>query len=171
MNSKEGARKNVVRNEEIDVEKKEKRKIPIYEEKNIIINLQNSKIEFESEKITEIRYEILDYIEEELGYFKLNRNSMGYEYLIEAICIVTENQLAIKDFNNNVYFKIAKKYSTDPKKVNWCLSKLVDLMYLNTDNEIIKEYFRLKYYEKPSAKAFIIRVAKNAKRKVHIINN
>lgn len=104
--------------------------------------------------------EIYDRIILELSYFKLNRNSMAYEYLIDAIYLVIKERKYIKNFNQKVYPKIAKVYGTNPKNVLWCITKLLDLMYINTDSKVIEKYFNLYYDEKPSAKAFIMYVSR-----------
>ena len=104
--------------------------------------------------------EIYNRIILELSYFKLNRNSMAYEYLIDAIYLVIKERKYIKNFNKKVYPKIAKTYGTNPKNVLWCITKLLDLMYVNTDSKVIEKYFNLYYDEKPSTKAFIMYVSK-----------
>lgn len=92
----------------------------------------------------------------ELNSFNFKKNSLSYQYLIEAIYIVLDNNLIIKDFKNYVYPEIAKKYNTKPENVLWCMSKLIRLMYLNTDEKIIKNYFKIEYGENPSTKAFVL---------------
>ena len=98
----------------------------------------------------------------QLKYFKFNRNSLGFEYLIQAIYIVVKDKTSIRDFNECVYPKIARKYHTEPKNVLWCINKIIGIMYLNTEEEEVREYFDLYYEEdKPSTKAFIMEVARN----------
>lgn len=84
---------------------------------------------------------------------------MAYEYLISAIEMVNRNSYYIRNFNM-LYKDIAWKFETDTVNVRWSLSKLLSIMYLNTEDEIIQTYFSLKHYEKPSVKAFIMYVAK-----------
>lgn len=109
-----------------------------------------------------------DFVEEkiiiELSYFKFKRNSIAFEYLIEAIKLVVENRLVIKNFNDYVYAPIAEKYNTQSKNVLWCLNKLISLMYFNTDENIIKEYFMM---DKPTTKAFIIEIARKVSSKTN----
>ncbi len=100
----------------------------------------------------------------ELSYFKFKRNSIAFEYLIDAIKLVVENRYVIKNFNDYVYAPIAEKYNTQPQNVLWCLNKLISLMYFNTDENVTKEYF---FMDKPTTKAFIIEIA----RKVSLKNN
>ena len=101
-------------------------------------------------------------IMKQLKYFKFNRNSLGFEYLIQAIYIVIKDKTVIKDFNEFVYPRIARKYRTEAQNVLWCINKVINIMYLNTDEEEIKRYFDLYYVEdKPSTKAFIMEIARN----------
>lgn len=104
----------------------------------------------------------------ELNKFKFKRNSIAYEYLIDAIKLVVENKYVIKNFNDYVYTAIAKKYNTQPQNVLWCLNKLINLMYFNTDENIITNYFNIYKQDKLTTKAFIIEVARkiNLKNKV-----
>lgn len=98
----------------------------------------------------------------QLKYFKFNRNSLGFEYLVQAIYIVSKDKTVVRDFNECVYPKIARRYHTEPKNVLWCINKIIGIMYLNTDEDEIREYFDL-YYEddKLSTKAFIMEIARN----------
>ena len=109
-----------------------------------------------------------DFVEEriisELSYFKFKRNSIAFEYLIDAIKLVVENRFVIKNFNDYVYTPIAEKYNTQPQNVLWCLNKLVNLMYFNTDENIIREYFMM---DKPTTKAFIIEIARKVSLKIN----
>ncbi len=97
----------------------------------------------------------------ELKNFNFKRNSLSYEYLIEAIRLVIENRYVIKDFNNYVYKPIGEKFNVNQKNVLWCLNKLITLMYFNTDENIINLYFNTYKSVKPTTKAFIIGVARN----------
>lgn len=98
----------------------------------------------------------------ELKNFKLGRNSLAYEYLVDCIKVVSEDKQAINDFERNVYAKVAKKYHTKANNVQWSVTKLINLMYFNTDKMIIDAYFNRSETENPSTKAFIIGVARNA---------
>ena len=102
----------------------------------------------------------------ELGYFKFHRNCMAYQYLTDAIILVYKNNAYIKNFNGSLYVYIAKKYHTKPENVLWSISKLLNTMYMNTDEKVVKQYFKLYYYEKPSPKAFIIYVSKRVNQKL-----
>ena len=96
----------------------------------------------------------------ELKNFNFKRNSLSFEYLIETIKIVANDRLVMRDFLNYVYKPVAERYKTSPEKVLWCVNKLISLMYFNTNEEIIEEYFKVNINNKPSTKAFIIGVAK-----------
>lgn len=97
----------------------------------------------------------------ELRYFRFSRNSIAFQYLIDAIYLVVREKKYIKNFNYYVYPKIAKRYGTKTDNVLWCISKLINLMYENTDNKVITKYFNTYYKNKPSPKEFIITVADN----------
>lgn len=112
---------------------------------------------------------IEDEILYELSNFAFKRNSLGYEYLIEAIKIVFENKMAIRDFKKYVYMPIAKKYNTKAKNVQWCIEKLISVMQLNTQSKAIEDYFNIRYYERFSTKAFIIGVARKLEIKKNYI--
>lgn len=98
-------------------------------------------------------------IQNELGKFSFKRTSLSYQYLIDAIFILTQDRMAMRDFNKYVYPKIAQKYETKPENVLWCITKLLKVMYLNTDASVISEYFGIAIGENPSAKAFIIQIS------------
>ncbi|MBR3325558.1 MAG: hypothetical protein IKG14_05925 [Clostridia bacterium] len=95
----------------------------------------------------------------ELNYFNFKKNSTSYQYLIDVIYIVVDKKMIVKNFKNNIYPLIAKKYETKPENVLWCISKMIKLMYLNTDNKKIKEYFNIENGENPSTKAFILYIS------------
>lgn len=104
---------------------------------------------------------IVDAIMRELNHFRFRRGSLSYQYLIEAIYLVIVDRSSIKNFYQNIYVPIAKKYNTRPDNIQWSLSKLINLMYLNTSNEIVSNYFCFYMEEKPTLKFFIITVAQN----------
>lgn len=110
-----------------------------------------------------VEYENIMY---ELGKFNFKRNSISYQYLIDAIYLVTKNKNSIKDFKSNIYPIIAEKYNTKPENVLWCITKLLKVMYLNTDTRIIREYFCIQSDENPTTKAFIIHVSYKISKKM-----
>lgn len=109
---------------------------------------------------------IHDSIKDELKIFKFARNSLSYQYLIDAIYIVSMNPLAIKDFKNTVYNEIAKKYNTESKNIQWCLTKIVFTMLLNTNKNVIYDYFRICEEDKITTKEFIIFIGEKVKNKM-----
>lgn len=115
--------------------------------------------------------EIYEAIMQELGNFYFKRTSISYQYLIDAIFIVVINdKKVIKDFNENVYPRIAKKYNTKPENVLWCITKLLKVMYLNTDMDKIQSYFGISYEGNPSLKAFIIYISYKVQIKINAEN-
>ena len=103
--------------------------------------------------------ELYKKIIKELNNFSFKRNSLSYQYLIDAIYIVAKNNIIVKDFKNYVYPQIASKYDTKCENVLWNISKLIRLMYFNTDEKIIKDYFNIEYGENLSPKAFIMYIS------------
>lgn len=104
---------------------------------------------------------IIDAIIVELNHFRFTRSSISYQYLIDAIHLVVKDPKNIKNFNKNIYGKIAKNYATRPENILWSLNKLIDMMYSNTPSDIIYDYFKFFMDEKPTLKFFIITVARN----------
>lgn len=100
-----------------------------------------------------------DKIYKELSNFKFSRNSIAFQYLFLAIYLVSKDKNNIRNFRNGVYTQIAQAYETKPENVMWGITKIIKMMYLNTDEKVIKEYFKLNDYTKPSAKEFIIYIA------------
>ncbi len=96
----------------------------------------------------------------ELKKFSLKRNSIGYEYLIEAIKIVSINKIAVKDFKKYVYLPIAEEYDTKPDNIFWCINKLISLMCLNTNKKLLEDYFKISENEALTTKTFIVGIAR-----------
>jgi len=96
----------------------------------------------------------------ELKKFSLKRNSIGYEYLIEAIKIVYINKIAVKDFKKYVYMPIAEEYDTKPDNIFWCINKLISLMCLNTNKKLLEDYFKISENETLTTKTFIVGIAR-----------
>lgn len=103
-------------------------------------------------------------IDTELCKFAFKRNSLSYEYLTDAIYIVTKDKSSIKDFKANVYQPIAIQYNTRVQNVQWCLNKLIDTMYLNTSSKKINEYFNNYSNTRISTKSFIVGIARTINR-------
>lgn len=95
----------------------------------------------------------------ELKKFSLKRNSIGYEYIIEAVKIVSRNKFAVKDFKKHVYLPISEAYDTKPQNVFWCINKLISLMCLNTNKETLEDYFKIGEGDTLTTKTFIIGIA------------
>lgn len=111
----------------------------------------------------------LEYIYNELSKFKIRPNSISYLYLVDAIYIVTKEKRRMKNFKALVYYPIAIKYGTKPQNVLWDLNKLIDLIYINTDVQIINNYFQIYSGDKISTKTFICVVSRKVSKQ--IINN
>ena len=75
--------------------------------------------------------------------------------------IAANDKGVIRDFSKYVYTPVAEKYSTKPQNVLWCITKIINLMYFNTNDKIIERYFNANIsYNKPTTKAFIVGVAR-----------
>ncbi len=105
--------------------------------------------------------ELYNIIVKELRYFNFSINSMAFIYLVEAIYLVTKDKKSIKNFNQYIYPSIAQKYGTRSENVLWCISKLINIMYENTNEEVIKKYFDIYYRRRLSPKLFIIIISNN----------
>lgn len=105
--------------------------------------------------------QIINEIIVQLNHFKFRRSSISYQYLIDAIYIIVKDRNAMRDLKKYVYLPISKKYNTRPENIQWTLSKLIDLMYINTSSEVIYDYFKFYIDEKPTLKFFIISIARN----------
>lgn len=105
--------------------------------------------------------ELYNMIVKELRYFNFSINSISFEYLVDAIYLVTKDKRRIKSFNQYIYPVIAKKYGTRSENVLWCISKLINIMYENTNKEVINKYFNTYYKRRLSPKLFIIIISYN----------
>lgn len=104
---------------------------------------------------------IIEQIIIQLNHFKFRRSSISYQYLIDAIYLVVKDRKVMRDFKKFVYMPISQKYNTKPENIQWNLSKLIDLMYMNTSADVIFDYFKFFMDEKPTLKFFIVSVARN----------
>lgn len=105
--------------------------------------------------------ELYSMIVKELRYFNFSINSIAFKYLVDAIYLVTKDKRKIKNFNQYIYPEIAKEYGTRSENVLWCISKLINIMYENTNKEVINKYFNTYYRGKLSPKLFIIIISNN----------
>ena len=105
--------------------------------------------------------DIIEQIIVQLNHFKFRRSSISYQYLIDAIYLVVKDRNVMRDLKKFVYLPIAQKYNTKPDNVQWNLSKLIDLMYINTSTDVIFDYFKFFIDEKPTLKFFIVTIARN----------
>ncbi len=112
--------------------------------------------------------ELYNIIVKELRYFNFSINSIAFEYLVDAIYLVTKDKKRIKNFNLYIYPKIAQKYGTRSENVLWCISKLINIMYENTNMEIINKYFNTYYKRRLSPKLFIIIISNNIQENYNI---
>lgn len=100
------------------------------------------------------------YVNNELNKFNFNIKNAAYKYLKDTIIEVIKSNTNVFNLERDIYFNISKKYHKNNSKIiKWSIDKLMERMYLNTDIEIICEYFNFKYDTKPSTKFFIYNIA------------
>lgn len=114
--------------------------------------------------------ELYNIIVKELRYFNFSINSIAFEYLVDAIYLVTKDKRRIKNFNQYIYPRIAHKYGTRSENVLWCISKLINIMFENTNIEIINKYFNTYYKRRLSPKLFIIIISNSIQERYKIVN-
>ncbi len=95
------------------------------------------------------------YIISELKKFKFNTTSLGFKYIKYAIKIGIENEELLRNFNNGLYLKLQNVLNVDKKKIKWNIEKSIDYMYLNTNTNLLTDYFFLDTYKKITPKIFI----------------
>ena len=105
--------------------------------------------------------ELYSRIVKELRYFNFSMNSIAFKYLIDAIYLITKDKRRIKNFKLYIYPEIAKEYGPRSENVLWCISKLINIMYENTNEEVINKYFDTYCRGKLSPKLFIIIISNN----------
>lgn len=105
---------------------------------------------------------IKNYIIKELLKFRVQRGSKGFKYLVETIYLVIIDIDALDNLSKNVFPIIAKKYKEkSPLNVKWCIDKVIQTMYNNTEMEKISKYFNLEYNIKPSLKCIVYTIVCN----------
>ena len=111
---------------------------------------------------SEIRDNDIDIcIQKELEKFNFNRDTEAYKYLKETIHeIIYKNNDKFK-LEGEIYNKVAIMNKKSTIQIKWTIEKMMDIMYINTRYDIIKEYFNFKEYKKPTTKNFIKNVVEN----------
>lgn len=106
-------------------------------------------------------YDIKEYIQEELKKFNFNKETEAYKYLEETIFEILYNDKIKFELENDIYIKVAKMNQKSSIQIKWSIDKMIDVMCINTDYNIIKEYFDFNEYKKPSTKVFIKHIVEN----------
>lgn len=120
-----------------------------------------NKIDNEKEKI-----KISQYIDSELNKFMFNKGSNSYKYLSDTIYLVLLEKRRNFELESDIYLKVAKLNNKKSEKmIKWAIEKLLYNMYINTRQEIIKEYFNFIEDTKPTTKLFIRSIVENYNRK------
>lgn len=76
-------------------------------------------------------------------------NLKGYEYLIEAICVVAENKDALKGITKRVYPLVAKTFDTDRTNVERAIRHAIKLAWERGDRDVFADFFRFSSEKKP----------------------
>lgn len=96
------------------------------------------------------------FIIKELSKFSFQQYTKGFKYLVEVIYLSIINENALNNLSKNVFPVVAKRYNEKSFfNVRWCIDKVIESMYNNTDMKIMCNYFNLDYNMKPSLK-FIV---------------
>jgi len=102
------------------------------------------------------------FIVKELSNFKFQQYTKGFKYLVEVIYLSIINENALDNLSKNVFPIVAEKYKEKSFfNVKWCIDKVIETMYNNTDMEILCNYFHLDYNIKPSLKFIVYTIVCN----------
>lgn len=105
---------------------------------------------------------IKEFVLKELAKFKLKGGSKGYKYLLETIYMCILNNDNLDNLSQSVFPVIAQKYKEkSANHVKWCIDKIIQTMYNNTDMKVIANYFGLDYNVKPSLKFVVYTIVCN----------
>lgn len=103
-----------------------------------------------------------NFIINELSNFKFQKYTKGFKYLVETIYLSIIDEYALDNLSKNVFPIIAKKYNEKSiSNVKWCIDKVINSMYNNTDMNILCNYFNLDYNMKPSLKFIVYNIVCN----------
>lgn len=98
---------------------------------------------------------IIKNIKNELSNFEFNKNSIGYQYLVECLLNAYKNPESLNNIEKNLFPLVAKKFRVDKiQNVKWCIQKSMKSMIRYTDRKKIIKYFPSR--EIPTIKLFII---------------
>lgn len=98
----------------------------------------------------------INYIDSVLNKFKFNKSTIGYECIKKGLYIAIENPMLLYNLNNNLYKNIANELKLCKSRVRWNIERAINQMYINTDMNIIMQYFSLNENEKITPKLFFM---------------
>ncbi len=97
--------------------------------------------------------EIRKFIFKELSKFNFKKYTKGFKFLNEIIYICIIDIDAMDNLSKNVFPKVAKKYHEKSYlNIKWCIDRVINTMYNNTEMNIVCKYFNLDSNIKPSLK-------------------
>lgn len=77
-----------------------------------------------------------------LENFDFNKNSKGYNYLVECMIELLNSPNKSINLEKTIYSIIAKRHKIeDINQIKWCISKTLKSMVRFTDKKILSEYF------------------------------
>lgn len=77
-----------------------------------------------------------------LEKFDFNKNSKGYNYLVECMIEFLNSPNKSINLEKTIYSLIAKRHKVkDTNQIKWCISKALKSMVRFTDKKILSEYF------------------------------
>lgn len=113
--------------------------------------------------------DIKKFIVKELSNFEFRKYTKGFKYLVEIIYIAIIDENALDNLSKNIFVMVAKKYSEKSfLNVKWCVDKVIETMYNNTNIDILCDYFDINYNIKPSLKFIVYTIVCNYNKKIKI---
>ncbi|MBQ7944648.1 MAG: sporulation initiation factor Spo0A C-terminal domain-containing protein [Lachnospiraceae bacterium] len=94
-------------------------------------------------------------------------SQIGYRYLREAICVVCEDEEAIKSVTKILYPEVAKRFGTNDKQVERAIRNAIETAWEKGNPEVMKEVFGICSVMpgcmRPTNTEFIEEIAKRIK--------
>lgn len=92
--------------------------------------------------------------------------NLGYEYLVEAICMVIDNRAYANSLTNALYPQLAARFDTTASRVERAIRHSVERVFLCGDPDTLFEYFGNTVSpekSKPTNGEFICQIANTVK--------
>ena len=106
-------------------------------------------------------------VKEELRKFEINVTTIGYAYIVDAICACLEDETLLKDMQNSLYKSVSiKNNNINTNNIKWSIEKCIKSTKRYTSTSVTKSYFRIEAREKLTPKLFITTIVENLKEKI-----